>query len=106
AALALATGIGCPLAPMLHGLREYHGEPHRVEYVATVQGVDFFDDSKGTNVGATVAAINGLGPDRGESRLLMILGGDGKGQDFAPPGQPVAAFRPFCGLDGPPPPRN
>ncbi|MCW5640210.1 MAG: UDP-N-acetylmuramoyl-L-alanine--D-glutamate ligase, partial [Rubrivivax sp.] len=52
AALALATAIGCPLAPMLHGLREYAGEPHRVAFVATVGGVDAFDDSKGTNVGA------------------------------------------------------
>ncbi len=100
AALALATAIGCPLAPMLHGLREYHGEPHRVEYVATVQGVDFFDDSKGTNVGATVAAINGLGPDRGESRLLVILGGDGKGQDFAPLVEPLSRFVRFTALIG------
>ena len=56
AALALASAIGCPLAPMLHALREYRGEPHRVEYVATVDGVDAFDDSKGTNGGATEAA--------------------------------------------------
>ena len=47
AALALATAIGCPLAPMLHALRDYTGEPHRVEQVATVDGVDAFDDSKG-----------------------------------------------------------
>ena len=58
AALALASAIGCPLAPMLHALREYRGEPHRVEYVATIDGVDAFDDSKGTNVGATVAALD------------------------------------------------
>ena len=64
AALALATAIGCPLAPMLHGLREYRGEPHRVEHVASVDGVDAFDDSKGTNVGATVAALDGLGADK------------------------------------------
>jgi UDP-N-acetylmuramoylalanine--D-glutamate ligase len=57
AALALATAIGCPLAPMLHGLREYAGEPHRVEFIASVGGVEAFDDSKGTNVGATVAAL-------------------------------------------------
>ena len=49
---------------MLHGLREYRGEPHRVEPVANVDGVEAFDDSKGTNVGATVAALNGLGADR------------------------------------------
>jgi UDP-N-acetylmuramoylalanine--D-glutamate ligase len=84
AALALATAIGCPLAPMLHALREYHGEPHRVEFVATIDGVDVFDDSKGTNVGATVAALDGLGADRAPGKLLVILGGEGKGQDFAP----------------------
>ena len=89
AALALAGAIGCPLAPMLHALREYRGEPHRVEPVATIEGVDAFDDSKGTNVGATVAALNGLGEDRAPSKLLVILGGDGKGQDFAPLAEPV-----------------
>lgn len=81
AALALAQAIGCPLNATLYALREYSGEPHRVEPVATVRDVEYFDDSKGTNVGATVAALNGLGPDR---RLIVILGGDGKGQDFAP----------------------
>jgi len=89
ASLALATAIGCPLAPMLHGLREYAGEPHRVEHVATINGVDAYDDSKGTNVGATVAALEGLGADRAPSRLVVILGGDGKGQDFAPLAAPV-----------------
>ena len=84
AALALATAIGCPLAPMLHGLREYAGEPHRVQFVARVGGVEAFDDSKGTNVGATVAALQGLGADQLPGRLVVILGGDGKGQDFAP----------------------
>ena len=90
AALALATAIGCPLAPMLHGLREYTGEPHRVEFVATLNGVDAFDDSKGTNVGATVAALNGLGADKAPAKLVVILGGDGKGQDFHPLADPVA----------------
>jgi UDP-N-acetylmuramoylalanine--D-glutamate ligase len=90
AALALATAVGCPLAPMLHGLREYGGEPHRVELIATVAGVDAFDDSKGTNVGATVAALNGLGADKAPAKLVVILGGDGKGQDFAPLAEPVA----------------
>ncbi len=92
AALALATAIGCPLAPMLHGLREYGGEPHRVEHVASVNGVDAFDDSKGTNVGATVAALTGLGADKSPARLVVILGGDGKGQDFAPLAEPVRRF--------------
>ncbi len=89
AALALATAIDCPLAPMLHGLRDYAGEPHRVQFIGTVGGVDAFDDSKGTNVGATVAALNGLGDDRAPSKLVVILGGDGKGQDFAPLAAPV-----------------
>jgi UDP-N-acetylmuramoylalanine--D-glutamate ligase len=90
AALALATAIGCPLGALLHGLREYAGEPHRVEHVASVNGVDFFDDSKGTNVGASVAAIEGLGLDRAPGKLAVLLGGDGKGQDFAPLAPAVA----------------
>jgi UDP-N-acetylmuramoylalanine--D-glutamate ligase len=89
AALALAGAIGCPLAPMLHGLREYTGEPHRLQFVAGIDGVDGFDDSKGTNVGATVAAIEGLAADRAPSRLVLILGGDGKGQDFSPLAAPL-----------------
>jgi UDP-N-acetylmuramoylalanine--D-glutamate ligase len=89
AALALASAAGCQLAPMLYGLREYRGEPHRVEPVAIVEGVEYFDDSKGTNVGATVAALHGLGAER---QLVVILGGDGKGQDFGPLAAPVARF--------------
>ena len=89
ASLALATAIGCPLAPMLHGLRDYAGEPHRVAHVATIDGIDAYDDSKGTNVGATVAALEGLGADRAPSKLVVILGGDGKGQDFSPLTEPV-----------------
>jgi UDP-N-acetylmuramoylalanine--D-glutamate ligase len=92
AALALATAIGCPLAPMLHGLREYSGEPHRVQWVGNVGDVDAFDDSKGTNVGATVAALKGLGADKAPARLVVILGGDGKGQDFEPLLAPVKQF--------------
>ena len=90
AALALATAIDCPLAPMLHGLREYAGEPHRVQWVATVGEVEAYDDSKGTNVGATVAALDGLGADKAPARLVVILGGDGKGQDFTPLTAPLA----------------
>ena len=86
AALALAQAAGCTLAPLLYGLREYRGEPHRVEPVAIINEVEYFDDSKGTNVGATVAALTGLGAER---RLVVILGGDGKGQDFAPLAAPV-----------------
>jgi len=100
AALALATSIGCPLAPMLHGLREYRGEPHRVEHVATVGGVDAIDDSKGTNVGATVAALLGLGSDLSPGKLVIILGGDGKGQDFSPLADPVGRFARAVALIG------
>ena len=89
AALALATAAGCPLAPMLHGLREYRGEPHRVESVAVLAEVEYFDDSKGTNVGATVAALQGLGVER---KLVLIVGGEGKGQDFSPLAAPVSRF--------------
>ena len=88
AAVALARAVGCTLGPLLHALRAYRGEPHRVEPIAMVRGVEYVDDSKGTNVGATVAALDGLG---GEGRkLVVILGGDGKGQDFSPLAAPVA----------------
>ena len=100
AALALATAIGCPLGPMLHALRDYHGEPHRVAFVANVGGVEAFDDSKGTNVGATVAALLGLGADKSPAKLVVILGGDGKGQDFSPLAEPVARFARAVALIG------
>lgn len=85
AALALCESLGMPMAKLLHGLRNYRGEPHRVEHVLQLDGVDFFDDSKGTNVGATVAAILGL-----SRPTVLIAGGDGKGQDFEPLAEPVA----------------
>lgn len=87
AALALATSAGAALGPMLHGLREYRGEPHRVEPVAIIHDIEYFDDSKGTNVGATLAAVQGLGAER---TLVVILGGDGKGQNFAPLAEALA----------------
>ncbi|MEJ7805790.1 MAG: UDP-N-acetylmuramoyl-L-alanine--D-glutamate ligase [Telluria sp.] len=94
AALALCRAIGLPFAPLLHGLREYQGEPHRVELVAAIEGIDYYDDSKGTNVGATVAALNGLGKAFGgqSQRIVLIAGGDGKGQDFSPLAEPCARF--------------
>ncbi|MBW8836651.1 MAG: UDP-N-acetylmuramoyl-L-alanine--D-glutamate ligase, partial [Burkholderia sp.] len=84
AAYALARAIGLPAARLLHGLREYRGEPHRVELIASIDGIDYVDDSKGTNVGATVAALDGLA-----QRAVLIAGGDGKGQDFEPLAAPV-----------------
>jgi UDP-N-acetylmuramoylalanine--D-glutamate ligase len=94
AALALCRAVGLPLAPLLHGLREYQGEPHRVELVASIDGVDYYDDSKGTNVGATVAALDGLGKAFGGSgqQIVLIAGGDGKGQDFAPLAEPASRY--------------
>jgi UDP-N-acetylmuramoylalanine--D-glutamate ligase len=100
AALALTTAIACPLAPMLHGLREYRGEPHRVAHVGTVKGIDAIDDSKGTNVGATVAALQGLGADLTSGKLIVILGGDGKGQDFGPLAEPLGRFARAVALIG------
>lgn len=87
AALALCQGLGMPMAKLLHGLRSYQGEPHRVQHVVQIDGVDYFDDSKGTNVGATVAALNGLAKP-----TVLIAGGDGKGQDFSPLIQPVSNY--------------
>ncbi len=89
AALALCAAAGCPLAPILFGLREYRGEPHRVQPIGILNGVEFFDDSKGTNVGATVAALQGLGADR---RVVVIMGGEGKGQDFSALLEPVSRY--------------
>jgi UDP-N-acetylmuramoylalanine--D-glutamate ligase len=94
AALALCRAIGLPLAPLLHGLREYQGEPHRVQLIATMDGVDYYDDSKGTNVGATVAALQGLGKSFAGAgqQIVLIAGGDGKGQDFAPLAEPASRY--------------
>lgn len=79
AALALCRAIGLPLPALLDALRSFEGLPHRVQRVAEVDGVIYFDDSKGTNVGATVAALQGLG-----RKAVLIAGGEGKGQDFTP----------------------
>jgi UDP-N-acetylmuramoylalanine--D-glutamate ligase len=87
AACALARALGAPLEPLAKGLRVYRGLPHRVQLVATRSGVEWYDDSKGTNVGATIAALSGLG-----KKVILIAGGDGKGQDFAPLAVPAARF--------------
>jgi UDP-N-acetylmuramoylalanine--D-glutamate ligase len=79
ATLALGDALRLPLTPMLDELREFTGLPHRAQWVAEIDGVRYINDSKGTNVGATLAAVDGLaGP------LVVIAGGDGKGQDFTP----------------------
>jgi UDP-N-acetylmuramoylalanine--D-glutamate ligase len=106
AALALCRSVGLPLAPLLHGLRDYQGEPHRVELVTSIDNVEYYDDSKGTNVGATVAALEGLGKTFGETdrQILLIAGGDGKGQDFSPLAGPCSRYVRavlLIGRDGP-----
>ncbi|MBI3522898.1 MAG: UDP-N-acetylmuramoyl-L-alanine--D-glutamate ligase [Betaproteobacteria bacterium] len=88
AALALCHAIGLPLPKLVEGLRSFKGLPHRVEKIAEIAGVTYYDDSKGTNVGATVAALNGIG-DQNNRKIVLIVGGDGKGQDFSPLANPV-----------------
>ena len=85
AALALARAIDLPYAPAIEALRRFRGLPHRVEKVMDIGTVGFYDDSKGTNVGATVAALNGM-----KEKVVLIAGGDGKGQDFSPLNNAVA----------------
>jgi UDP-N-acetylmuramoylalanine--D-glutamate ligase len=87
AALALCRAIGLPLAPLLQALREFRGLPHRVELVREANGVRYYDDSKGTNVGSTAAALAGLAGNG--AKVVLIAGGDGKGQDFSPLAEPV-----------------
>lgn len=82
AALALCEAIGIAPQTVLPALAEFAGLAHRVAFVARIAGVDYYDDSKGTNVGATLAALSGLAEQ--ERKLAIILGGDGKGQDFSP----------------------
>lgn len=79
AAMALCRGIGMDFAPIIQTLYNFKGLPHRVEWVANIDDVDYYDDSKGTNVGATCAALSGL-----SQKVVLIAGGDGKGQDFSP----------------------
>jgi UDP-N-acetylmuramoylalanine--D-glutamate ligase len=99
AALALGEAVGLPIEPQLGVLRTFAGLPHRMQWVADTAGVRWINDSKGTNVGATLAAVGGM-----EGPLIVIAGGDGKNQDFAPL---AAAFRDkvrvtiLIGRDGP-----
>jgi len=79
AALLLARCLDLGWGPLLRAVRDYEGEPHRMEFLRTIAGVDFINDSKGTNVGATVAGLEGLG-----RKAVLIAGGQGKGQDFSP----------------------
>jgi UDP-N-acetylmuramoylalanine--D-glutamate ligase len=87
AASALARTLGVSLEQIAGGLRTFRGLPHRLQLVAQRGGVDWYDDSKGTNVGATIAALRGLG-----RKSVLILGGESKGQDFSPLVEPVRQF--------------
>ena len=89
AAIALASTCGAGMAAMLYALREYMGEPHRLQTIGVINDIEYVDDSKGTNVGATVAAMNSLGMHR---NIVTILGGDAKGQDFGPLLEPLRKF--------------
>jgi UDP-N-acetylmuramoylalanine--D-glutamate ligase len=90
AALALGHAAGLPFAPMLASLREFTGLAHRCQWLRELHGVNYYDDSKATNVGAALAAIQGLGADI-DGKLLLVAGGDGKGADFSALRGPVAA---------------
>lgn len=84
ASLALGEAVGLPLESMLETLKTFKGLEHRCEYVATIDDVRYYNDSKGTNIGATLAAIDGLGHaiEAQQGKVAVILGGQGKGQDF------------------------
>lgn len=81
-ALALGYAAGLPLEAMLKTLREFDGLAHRCQWLANKAGVDYYNDSKGTNVGATLAALEGL--EKEDSKIILIAGGVGKGADFSP----------------------
>jgi UDP-N-acetylmuramoylalanine--D-glutamate ligase len=89
AALALGHAVGLPMAAMLDALKRFAGLAHRCQWVRELRQVNYYDDSKATNVGAALAAIEGLGADIA-GKLLLIAGGDGKGADFSALVAPVA----------------
>ncbi len=86
-ALALGELVGLPMDSMLQTCREFAGLPHRCQFIKNINGVDYFNDSKGTNIGSTISAIKGLGESYSasdkNSKIVLILGGQGKGQDFS-----------------------
>jgi UDP-N-acetylmuramoylalanine--D-glutamate ligase len=94
ACLALGELLGLPLEGMLDTLKHFQGLEHRCQYVAELRGVRYYNDSKGTNVGATLAAISGLGQALAaqQGKVLLILGGQGKGQDFSPLSAALAQY--------------
>lgn len=91
AAVALCRGIGVDYPHIIQTLYNFKGLPHRVEWVANIDEVDYYDDSKGTNVGATCAALSGIYKNGHPQKVVLIAGGDGKGQDFSPLADAVAS---------------
>lgn len=91
AALALGQAAAIPMSAMLEVLKTFTGLPHRCELVTEANAIGWYNDSKGTNVGSTLAAINGLG-NAIDGKLVLIAGGVGKGQDFSPLSQPLEKF--------------
>ncbi|MFT7374582.1 MAG: UDP-N-acetylmuramoylalanine--D-glutamate ligase [Oceanospirillaceae bacterium] len=91
AALALGQAVGLPMKSMINAITTFTGLPHRCEQVANIGGVDYINDSKGTNVGATVAALEGLGPDL-TGKIILIAGGVGKGADFSDLVAPLSRY--------------
>lgn len=91
AASALCSAVGIEKTAIFTALRHFKGLPHRVEWIANINEVDFYDDSKGTNVGATCAAILGMTKNDMPQKVVLIAGGDGKGQDFSPLASAVKA---------------
>ncbi len=91
AALALGNAVGLPMAAMLETLRQFPGLPHRCAWVRALHGVSYYNDSKGTNVGSTVAALQGFG-QTSTGKVVLIAGGDGKGASFEDLRQPLAKF--------------
>ena len=97
AALALGEAVGLPLLPMLETIQSFTGLPHRCVWVTNIQGVDWYNDSKGTNVGATIAAIQNLDKP---GQVILIAGGEGKGADFTPLAHVVSQHCRACVLIG------
>nr|WP_285899534.1 UDP-N-acetylmuramoyl-L-alanine--D-glutamate ligase [Pseudomonas boanensis] len=91
AALALGHAVGLPFEPMLETLRTFAGLAHRCQWVRERKGVSYYDDSKATNVGAALAAVEGLGADI-DGKLVLIAGGDGKGADFSGLRAPIERY--------------
>ncbi|WP_250656831.1 UDP-N-acetylmuramoyl-L-alanine--D-glutamate ligase [Alkalimarinus coralli] len=91
AALGLGSAAGIDMSAMLEALKQYKGLEHRCQWVRSLDGVDYINDSKGTNVGATVTAIESFGKS-GRGKVVLIAGGEGKGADFSPLAEPLTKF--------------